>query len=206
MGLRTVRVARVGAYALGATPEGGGMTKRTLMMVAVTCAAAVIYLGASAAQGAMEAFVGPLHKRSVIASTVPANGDVNPYGVAVVPRSVGRLHAGDVLVSNFNAASNLQGTGTTIVQISPEGKRTTFAALKSDMLPGRCPGGVGLTTALGVLRSGWVIVGSLPTSDGELRDRARRLPDRARQPRPCGRDARGRIDQRAVGHGHSRPR
>jgi hypothetical protein len=136
------------------------------MMVAATSAAAVICLGAPAAQGAMDAFVGPLHNRTVIASTVPANGDVNPYGVAVVGRSIGRLHQGDVLVSNFNAASNLQGTGTTIVQISPRGKRTTFASLRSDMLPGRCPGGVGLTTALGVLRSGWVIVGSLPTSDG----------------------------------------
>ena len=30
-----------------------------------------------------------------------------------------------------------------------------------------CPGGVGLTTALVVLRSGWVIVGSLPTTDGK---------------------------------------
>ena len=69
----------------------------------------------------MGAFVGPLHKLSVIASTVPGNGDVNPYGVAVVGRSVGRLHEGNVLVSNFNAASNLQGTGTTIVQISPGG-------------------------------------------------------------------------------------
>lgn len=29
-----------------------------------------------------------------------------------------------------------------------------------------CPGGVGLTTALVVLRKGWVIVGSLPTTDG----------------------------------------
>src|SRR5262249_52805687 len=33
-------------------------------------------------------------------------------------------------------------------------------------LPGPCPGGVGLTTALVALRSGFVIVGSLPTSDG----------------------------------------
>jgi len=30
----------------------------------------------------------------------------------------------------------------------------------------QCPGGVGLTTALSVLDRGWVIVGSLPTSDG----------------------------------------
>ena len=31
-----------------------------------------------------------------------------------------------------------------------------------------CPGGVGLTTALSVLRSGWVIVGSLPTRGGNV--------------------------------------
>jgi hypothetical protein len=136
------------------------------MGVAAGCAASAMCLGATAAQAAMGAFVGPLHSIRVVASTVPRNGDVNPYGVAVVPRSTGRLHKGDVLVSNFNAASNLQGTGTTIVQISPGGRRTTFAALRSGMLPGRCPGGVGLTTALGVLRSGWVIVGSLPTTDG----------------------------------------
>jgi len=33
-------------------------------------------------------------------------------------------------------------------------------------LRGLRPGGVDLTTALAGLRSGWVIVGSLPTSDG----------------------------------------
>ena len=103
---------------------------------------------------------------SPIASTVPANGDVNPYGVAVVPNSVGSLHRGDVLVSNFNDSSNLQGTGTTIVQVSPTGTVSTFADINAADLPGACPGGVGLTTALSVLRSGWVIVGSLPTTDG----------------------------------------
>ena len=103
---------------------------------------------------------------STIASTVPANGDVNPYGVAVVPTSVGLLHQGDVLVSNFNSSANLQGTGTTIVQVSPHGAVSTFATINAANLPGACPGGVGLTTALSVLRSGWVIVGSLPTTDG----------------------------------------
>ena len=99
-------------------------------------------------------------------STVPANGDVNPYGVAVVPRSQGLLHRGDVLVSNFNNSSNAQGTGTTIVQDSG-GTVTQFAQIDPTTLPrGACPGGVGLTTALVVLRSGWVIVGSLPTADG----------------------------------------
>jgi hypothetical protein len=103
---------------------------------------------------------------SVVASTVPANGDVNPYGVARVPVSTGALVEGNILVSNFNNSLNQQGTGTTIVQISPAGNVTLFAQINASTLPGPCPGGVGLTTALGVLRTGWVIVGSLPTSDG----------------------------------------
>jgi hypothetical protein len=108
---------------------------------------------------------------STVASTVPANGDVNPYGIAVVPVSTGKLVRNDVLISNFNNAptptgGNLQGTGTTIVQISPSGTQTLFADISAANLPGPCPGGVGLTTALVVLRSGWVIVGSLPTTDG----------------------------------------
>lgn len=105
-----------------------------------------------------------------VASTVPANGDVNPYGVAVVRRSVGMLKKGDILVSNFNNDVNLpsgqQGTGTTIVQISPDGNMSLFAQIDPASVAGECPGGVGLTTALVVLRRGWVIVGSLPTTDG----------------------------------------
>jgi hypothetical protein len=97
------------------------------------------------------------------APTVPSNGDVNPYGVAFVPNgfpSGGPLHAGDILVSNFNNSSNQQGTGTTIVDISPTGQQTPFFHGSS------APGALGLTTALGVLKSGFVIVGSVPTLDG----------------------------------------
>ena len=97
------------------------------------------------------------------ASTVPPNGDVNPYGVAFVPNGFpqgGPLHVGDVLVSNFNNHKNLQGTGTTIVDISPAGKQTLFFKGPST------PGALGLTTALGVLKAGFVIVGSVPTLDG----------------------------------------
>jgi hypothetical protein len=111
-------------------------------------------------------FINDFQQINTVSSTVPHDGDVNPYGVAVVPRSVGRLRAGDILVSNFNDIQNLQGTGTTIVQISPRGQFNVFAEIDASSLPGPCPGGVGLTTALVVLRSGWVIVGSLPTSDG----------------------------------------
>ena len=73
---------------------------------------------------------------------------------------------GNILVSNFNNSKNLQGTGTTIVQITPSGTVTLFAQIDPNSLPGPCPGGVGLTTALVALRSGWVIVGSVPTTDG----------------------------------------
>jgi hypothetical protein len=99
------------------------------------------------------------------ASTVPANGDQNPYGVAFVPNGIapgGKLHAGSILVSNFNDAStpngggNLQGTGTTIVQIAPNGQQTLFFQGKN----------LGLTTALGVLKEGFVLVGNVPTTDG----------------------------------------
>jgi DNA-binding beta-propeller fold protein YncE len=99
-----------------------------------------------------------------LGSTVPANGDVNPYGVARVPRSIGNLVEGQFLISNFNNAANQQGTGTTIVQVSANGSAHLFAAIDASKVS--CPGGIGLTTALVALRSGFVIVGSLPTSDG----------------------------------------
>jgi DNA-binding beta-propeller fold protein YncE len=95
-----------------------------------------------------------------VVSTVPANGDLNPYGVAFVPREFapgGAIHPGDVLVSNFNNSSNLQGTGTTIVSIARDGTQSLFF---------QGPKGLGLTTALGALRRGVVLVGNVPTTDG----------------------------------------
>ncbi|HUE12718.1 MAG TPA: hypothetical protein VMR25_01020 [Planctomycetaceae bacterium] len=96
---------------------------------------------------------------AVDASTVPGNGDENPYGVAFVPSgfpSGGKLRAGDVLVSNFNNFNNSQGTGTTIVSIAPNGHQSVFFQ----------GSGLGLTTALGVLKFGYVLVGNVPTTDG----------------------------------------
>src|SRR5471030_968760 len=61
---------------------------------------------------------------TTIASTVPKNGDINPYGMAVVPKTTGSLVQGDILISNFNNGQNLQGTGTTIMEISPGGHVT----------------------------------------------------------------------------------
>jgi hypothetical protein len=119
---------------------------------------------AASASASPRTFIGHLHHVKVVASTIPGNGDVNPYGVAVVPHSTGHLYRGDVLVSNFNNSANDQGTGTTIVQVSPGGKASLFASVKDPA----CPGGVGLTTALVALPSGWVIVGSLPTVNGVI--------------------------------------
>ena len=93
----------------------------------------------------------------------PAAGDQNPYGTAVVPRTVGKLVRGDVVVSNFNDATNAQGTGSSIVEVSPSGRVKPFAVLS----PPTSTPAVGLTTALVALRSGYVIVGSLPAPGGQ---------------------------------------
>ncbi|KVA00359.1 hypothetical protein WI40_09295 [Burkholderia ubonensis] len=91
---------------------------------------------------------------------MPTNGDLNPYGIAFVPPGVpawSTLKPGDVVVSNFNNSSNLQGTGTTIVKLSPDNSPTVFFQGQN----------LGLTTALAVLRSGFVLVGNVPTTDGQ---------------------------------------
>jgi hypothetical protein len=101
---------------------------------------------------------------TVLGSTTPADGDINPYAIWPVSETVGSVTKGDVLVDNFNNSSNNQGTGTTIVDMHPDGKLSVFASLPSTV--SGCPGGVGLTTAMVQLKTGWVIVGSLPSSNG----------------------------------------
>ena len=94
----------------------------------------------------------------------PAPQDLNPYGVAFVPNgfpSGGKLNQGDILVSNFNDSGNTQGTGITITKVGPDGETSTF--FQGTFAP---PTDGGLTTALGVLRAGFVVVGQLPNSSG----------------------------------------
>ncbi|MGW0999692.1 hypothetical protein ACWD5V_41805 [Streptomyces sp. NPDC002523] len=144
------------------------MRLRVCSSVLATAALVVGLTAAASPAGpsGQKPFLDRLHTVSTVASTVPENGDVNPYGTFTIQESTGNLHRGNVLVSNFNDSANEQGTGTTLVQITPGGQRTTFATIDPDNLPGPCPGGVGLTTALTVLPGGWVVVGSLPTADG----------------------------------------
>jgi hypothetical protein len=127
-------------------------------------------LATAAPQMAMAAtqpasFLDGIHRQTVLSTTVPENGDQNPYAIVVAPVSAGTVQKDDVLVTNFNNDGNLQGLGTTIVDYNPTTKKlSTFAALPRN-LEG-CPGGVGLSTALTMLKTGWVIVGSAPSADG----------------------------------------
>ncbi len=106
-----------------------------------------------------------VHKHVTLTTTVPENGDLNPYAIIVAPVSSGLIQKDDVLIDNFNDISNLQGTGTTIIDYNPTTKKTTLIAKLPKHLQD-CPGGVGLTTAMIMLKSGWIIVGSTPSTDG----------------------------------------
>jgi hypothetical protein len=126
-------------------------------LLSVACVG-VVAAFAVAAQAQPGAFLpGPL----AVVSTVPSNGDQNPYGVAFITASfqggAGPLKNGDILVSNFNNSANLQGTGSTIVLISPSGHPSVFFHGNS---------GIGLSTALGTLQMGFVVVGNAPSTDG----------------------------------------
>ncbi len=109
-------------------------------------------------------------------TTVPANGDLNPYGVVFVPPkfhagSNHQIAPGDILVSNFNASSNQQGTGTTIIQYTPTpsgavaGPNTAKVFFQERTTGPNAPL-PGLTLALGVLQRGFVVVGVVNTTDG----------------------------------------
>lgn len=144
--------------------------KRKLPILQGTCAllaaAALAAAGVHAANAETPFSIANLQTITLLGSTVPGNGDVNPYGVAQIPVNKGNLSAGKFLISNFNDAGNAQGTGTTIVEVGKDMSVKQFAQI--DPTKVSCPGGIGLTTALSVLRSGFVIVGSLPTVNGAV--------------------------------------
>lgn len=136
---------------------------------AATILAALIAITVNLVQAdESDAFLPNIHRHITLTSTVPDNGDLNPYAIIVAPVSAGKIQQGDILVDNFNKITNLQGTGTTIIDYHPASKETTlFAELPRNLA--QCPGGVGLSTAMTMLKSGWVIVGSTPSTDGTTR-------------------------------------
>ncbi len=132
---------------------------------ALIAAVTVLCASTAFADKAPAGFLENVHRHVTLTSTVTDNGDLNPYAIVVAPVSAGKIVKDDVLVDNFNNLSNLQGTGTTIVDYRPSTKQTTLFAKLPQKLA-QCPGGVGLTTAMTMLKSGWVIVGSTPSTDG----------------------------------------
>ena len=143
--------------------HGIGNPLRSAVCASALAAALVPCAAGLAAQPG--SFLDSIHRQTTLTTTVPDNGDQNPYAIVVAPVSAGVVQKDDVLVTNFNNDGNLQGLGTTIVAFNPATKKlTTFASLPRTLAG--CPGGVGLTTAMTMLKSGWVIVGSAPSSDG----------------------------------------
>ena len=126
-------------------------------------------LSATAARAAEPAgLLETIHHHRSLTTTITDDGDLNPYAVLVASASVGRISKGDVLIDNFNNISNLQGTGSSIVDYNPATKKMTLFAKVPQHLPA-CPGGVGMTAAMAMLSSGYVIVGSAPSTDGSTR-------------------------------------
>ena len=99
-------------------------------------------------------------------STSPANGDLNPYGLAVVPKGfpMGTLQPGQLLVSNFNNSAmppanpgGIQGEGSTIVEMDPATGHQSGLFFQ-----GTPP--IGFTNALAIASAGFVFAGSVFTT------------------------------------------
>jgi hypothetical protein len=90
-------------------------------VISLVAAAASVLAPPSAIGGEAQQIIPDI----IISSTIPANGDLNPYGVAFVPpgfRSGKNISPDDILVSNFNDITNTQGTGNTIISPRPNGR------------------------------------------------------------------------------------
>ena len=145
-------------------PKRKSLPRATRALMAAAASAALL-IAAGTAYADPQGFLETVHKHTTLINTVPENGDQNPYALVVAPVSAGTVKKDDVLVDNFNNSTNLQGTGSTIVDYHPDTKQmTVFAVIPRDLK--ECPGGVGLSTAMTMLKSGWVIVGSTPSNDG----------------------------------------
>ena len=106
--------------------------------VAAAATAAFVLAPAAGAQARSSgsSLSGHFHHLTTIASTVPGNGDVNPYGTVVIQRTQGDLQRGNVLISNFNNTKNLQGTGT---DDRPDLPGRPAQRVRPDQAEPRCP-------------------------------------------------------------------
>jgi sugar lactone lactonase YvrE len=62
-----------------------------------------------------------------LASVIAPDGDRDPFGIALVPRTMGKLTAGNLLVTEFGDRHGAAAAGTTILQVDPAtGKTSVF--------------------------------------------------------------------------------
>jgi hypothetical protein len=110
---------------------------------------AAIFLVAAIASAAWATPLLPLQ----VSTASGGIGDLNPYGVVYVPSAFPStvVQPGNILVANFNDSANDQGQGTTITVVR---QNRTTALFASKLTPG-------LTAAMGILRAGYVLIGSI---------------------------------------------
>ena len=107
---RRTRIAVLAALGAGAA----------IAAVAATSSAAPAY-GAPATGGVATA------PDKTLASLIAPDGDRDPFGIAIVPLTMGKLTAGNLLVAEFGDQHGAAGAGTTILQVDPAtGKTSVF--------------------------------------------------------------------------------
>ena len=84
LGVPLVALALAGCGSASSSSSSSSVSSSAPAVASATTAAA------TTAAPATSAFLAPLKTVSTVASTVPANGDVNPYGIVVVPTSTGK--------------------------------------------------------------------------------------------------------------------
>lgn len=117
-------------YTLSCTGTGGSKSASTTVTVITNLLSALA----------------PTGTIPTIGSTIdPINGDQNPYGLAIAPVTAGLITKGDLVVCNFNDATdnattppsgNVQGTGTTLIGLHPVVGSTPYRIAQSADLQG----------------------------------------------------------------------
>ena len=169
--------------------------------------AGLVCLTAPALAAGPGPYISNFSTTTTLASTVPAIGDQNPYGIVTAPRTIGSLHAGDILVSNFNNEGPTQrwpaderrqpGRGHDDRAVQPRRHRSPpVRADRPDTVPGWSRPDDGARRAARRLRDR-----RQPADDRrDVGDDDGRRADHPQPPRPRRRRDRRRTDQRALGH------
>ena len=171
--------------------------RRIPQILAAAAMLTVVGAGTASADGP---FISQFHHISGVASTVPANGDVNPYGTAVV-QAVGRearsgSRAGQQLQRPVEPAGHRHDDRADLAGRAANGVRTPDGRYAGRPLPGRSGADNGARGA-----PVWMGDRGQPANQQRhVRDGQGRVSDRDQQLRPGRGDHRGPAHQRPLGH------